>query len=366
MTYTIKLRRGLPADWTVANPVLAEGEFGYELGTRNAKIGDGTTPWNTLEYFIDENDRLPDATLLDDGKILLTFGGQWTIADVPETGGGSDPNAMLSAPAHLLYTYDTEEPVDPADGDLWTDPEDDPPDTYTDDLEATLVAGENIEINRIGDTLEIVSTAVGEATPDLTGANDLLLDGTVAEGSILPAGWSWLNQASGAAATAEEKDGTLFLYQPAGAFNYVKGIYRAYPAGFVSMTARIGWDMAANSGVQDVGLFLQDSATGRVMMFALRITDICYALRFTNPTTFSSETSIGYKVDSNFDGLLQLKRIAANNWEFSVGRRSGRLVPLFAAYDVSAWPANIDRIGIAWNQEGGARKLIAVDWVNFE
>lgn len=127
MAYTIKLRRGLSTDWTAVNPVLAEGETGWELDTRNFKQGDGTTAWNDLEYVIDENDRMPDPSELPDDKIMITFGGAWIIADVPETGGGSDPNAMLSAPAHLLYTYDTVEPVDPADGDIWTNPEDDPP-----------------------------------------------------------------------------------------------------------------------------------------------------------------------------------------------------------------------------------------------
>jgi hypothetical protein len=49
----IQLRRDTAANWTSANPVLAEGEVGYVTSGDNAryfKIGDGTTAWNSLEF----------------------------------------------------------------------------------------------------------------------------------------------------------------------------------------------------------------------------------------------------------------------------------------------------------------------------
>jgi hypothetical protein len=48
----IVLRRGTAAEWDAANPVLAEGEQGYEKDTRRLKIGDGATSWRSLPYFI--------------------------------------------------------------------------------------------------------------------------------------------------------------------------------------------------------------------------------------------------------------------------------------------------------------------------
>ena len=36
--------------WTNNNPVLREGELGFEENTHMCKIGDGTTPWNQLKY----------------------------------------------------------------------------------------------------------------------------------------------------------------------------------------------------------------------------------------------------------------------------------------------------------------------------
>jgi hypothetical protein len=48
----IQLRRGTAAQWTAANPTLASGEFGYETDANKAKIGNGSTAWNSLDYII--------------------------------------------------------------------------------------------------------------------------------------------------------------------------------------------------------------------------------------------------------------------------------------------------------------------------
>lgn len=47
----IQVRRGTAAQWTSANPTLAAGEWGYETDTNKAKIGNGSTAWNSLSYF---------------------------------------------------------------------------------------------------------------------------------------------------------------------------------------------------------------------------------------------------------------------------------------------------------------------------
>jgi len=50
MTSVIQLRRGTSAEWSTANPTLAEGEMGFITDTQGYKIGDGVTPWNSLTY----------------------------------------------------------------------------------------------------------------------------------------------------------------------------------------------------------------------------------------------------------------------------------------------------------------------------
>lgn len=50
MSVTIQLRRGTSTQWTLANPILAEGELGYETDTLAYKIGDGVSTWTALTY----------------------------------------------------------------------------------------------------------------------------------------------------------------------------------------------------------------------------------------------------------------------------------------------------------------------------
>lgn len=50
MTVQIQLRRGTAAQWTSANPTLAEGEIGLETDTGQFKVGTGSTAWTSLSY----------------------------------------------------------------------------------------------------------------------------------------------------------------------------------------------------------------------------------------------------------------------------------------------------------------------------
>lgn len=62
--YIFKLRRDESADWTTRNPILRDGEPGFEKDTLRLKIGDGLTPWNSLPY-------LPSSTGDEDGPSLV-------------------------------------------------------------------------------------------------------------------------------------------------------------------------------------------------------------------------------------------------------------------------------------------------------
>ena len=48
----IQLRRDTAANWTTANSILAQGEIGLETDTNRVKIGDGSTAWTSLGYFV--------------------------------------------------------------------------------------------------------------------------------------------------------------------------------------------------------------------------------------------------------------------------------------------------------------------------
>lgn len=55
------------SEWSDSNPTLLEGEVGHESDTSRFKVGDGTTPWNNLEYFT------PVATSSQLGGIKLGY-----------------------------------------------------------------------------------------------------------------------------------------------------------------------------------------------------------------------------------------------------------------------------------------------------
>lgn len=58
--HTLLLRRGLASVWAAKNPVLADGEPGFEKDTGKLKIGDGVSRWTELKYFIvDEPQETP-------------------------------------------------------------------------------------------------------------------------------------------------------------------------------------------------------------------------------------------------------------------------------------------------------------------
>lgn len=49
----IRLRHDTAANWTSANPVLLAGEVGIETDTRKFKVGDGSSTWSSLSYYIE-------------------------------------------------------------------------------------------------------------------------------------------------------------------------------------------------------------------------------------------------------------------------------------------------------------------------
>lgn len=50
--YRFVVKRDLAANFTAANTLLLQGEFGLETDTNMLKMGDGSTPWNSLAYWL--------------------------------------------------------------------------------------------------------------------------------------------------------------------------------------------------------------------------------------------------------------------------------------------------------------------------
>lgn len=89
-------RIGTSAAWVAANPVLEDGEVGYERapgGRLLWKIGDGTTPWNDLPY---------PPILID--TIYRFRGSVDTVEDLPDGAAEGDVYNVTSTGANYAWT----------------------------------------------------------------------------------------------------------------------------------------------------------------------------------------------------------------------------------------------------------------------
>ena len=85
-TYTrFKQRNGTAAEWTAANPVLLEAEIGVETDTRRYKVGDGTTAWAGLSYYVDGVAIRGQCSKMTDGAIDVTSQGAYITTGLTAT-----------------------------------------------------------------------------------------------------------------------------------------------------------------------------------------------------------------------------------------------------------------------------------------
>jgi hypothetical protein len=56
MATKIQVRRDSSTNWTILNPGLSEGEIGFETNTGKFKIGNGSSAWSDLDYFLDSSE----------------------------------------------------------------------------------------------------------------------------------------------------------------------------------------------------------------------------------------------------------------------------------------------------------------------
>jgi len=91
MAIQIQIRRGTSSEWSTSNPILAQGEVGYELNTGKAKVGDGLTAWNSLGYFNPNNSvtsvamttptglQVSGSPITTSGTLALTYASGYSI-----------------------------------------------------------------------------------------------------------------------------------------------------------------------------------------------------------------------------------------------------------------------------------------------
>lgn len=83
MADIIQIRRDTAANWTSVNPVLADGEEGYETDSGQRKVGDGVTAWSGLSYAAQGGDLSVTLGLgnITDGNDIEVSAGDKVILD---------------------------------------------------------------------------------------------------------------------------------------------------------------------------------------------------------------------------------------------------------------------------------------------
>lgn len=108
-------RRGTAAEWLAANPVLAAGEIGIELGTPlKMKLGDGSTVWAGLPYEGGPGSGSDGTVCLIDSIVTSGSAASITFASIPNNFRdlkivlcGRDNDATVeNAPVHIQCNGD--------------------------------------------------------------------------------------------------------------------------------------------------------------------------------------------------------------------------------------------------------------------
>jgi hypothetical protein len=102
-------RRGTSEQWTLANPILSEGEVGFETDNSQFKVGDGVNRWEDLAYFVNLDGI---SGTLGDYIELAEKGAADGVATLDSE--GQVPAEQLGNATVDLSEYATEEYVDTA------------------------------------------------------------------------------------------------------------------------------------------------------------------------------------------------------------------------------------------------------------
>lgn len=92
MAVRIQMRRGAATSWNATDPVLAEGEFGFDTTAGQLKIGTGTTSWSNLDYLISDASL---GTSLGDYIELVEKGSTNGVAELDSDRNLLIPNASI-------------------------------------------------------------------------------------------------------------------------------------------------------------------------------------------------------------------------------------------------------------------------------
>ena len=106
-TARIRPRRDTAAGWTAANPVLLLGEIGIETDTRRFKVGDGTSAWSALSYYLEGVLVRGQASKMTSGTIAISASGTYQSTGLTATFDSSTAYGMTLGTTNLFGLKNT-------------------------------------------------------------------------------------------------------------------------------------------------------------------------------------------------------------------------------------------------------------------
>lgn len=104
MAVRIQMRRGSTTSWNATDPVLAEGEFGYNTTNGQVKIGTGVTSWSNLDYLVTDASL---GTSLGDYIELIEKGSTSGVAELDSERNLLVPNSSIIFEGSSADEYET-------------------------------------------------------------------------------------------------------------------------------------------------------------------------------------------------------------------------------------------------------------------
>tara|TARA_B110000503_G_scaffold75745_1_gene116938 strand:+ start:1457 stop:2206 length:750 start_codon:yes stop_codon:yes gene_type:complete len=185
MADMIQIRRDTAANWTSANPILAQGELGAETDTSKIKIGDGTTVWASLSYLIDTSSYLTAAAI---GSTVQAFDATIVVdADIGVSVQAYDATIVVDADIGVsVQAYDATIVVD---ADIGSTVQAYDADTTKNDVANTFTAvqtfGKSVVETRVAIAAAEIDLALGNYfTKSSVGTLTLTLTNEAATGSV--------------------------------------------------------------------------------------------------------------------------------------------------------------------------------------
>lgn len=103
----VRPRGDTAANWASTNPVLALRELGIETDTRRFKVGDGTTTWNALPYYISGADVRGQASCMTSGTIAIATVGTYVSTGLTATFDSTTASGMTLGTTDLFALKNT-------------------------------------------------------------------------------------------------------------------------------------------------------------------------------------------------------------------------------------------------------------------